>query len=106
MNRSCDHYEEIPQTASPLLIGHEPLLQFVADGFRRLGALFNVVAKSFTLAFERLVTEIEYGVGPSFLLVAHGFRRSGIVYIIFAKASPSPSNAWMSKSLNWFDRLL
>jgi hypothetical protein len=33
MSRSCDYCEEIPWKASPSLIGIEPLLQFVADGF-------------------------------------------------------------------------
>jgi hypothetical protein len=62
MCRSCDHCEEIPQKLPPSLIGIEPFLQFAADGFWRLGALFNVVAKSVTLTYERLVTEIEYKV--------------------------------------------
>jgi hypothetical protein len=74
MSQSCDHCEEIPRKASPSLIGIEHLLQFAVDGFLQLGALFNAISKSVTLAFEHLVTEIEYRDGPSLLLGAHGFR--------------------------------
>jgi hypothetical protein len=145
MSRSCDYYEEIARKASHSLIGIEPLLRFVANGFRRLGAPCIVVekhhphlqasghrnpvrdwtfpfiwcvkfstigrslyryCKSVTLTFERLVAKIWYEIGPSLLFGAWGFRRSGILCIAVAKASPSPSNAWLSKSLNSFDTLL
>jgi hypothetical protein len=88
MSRSC---EEIPQKVSPSLVGIEPFLQFETDGFWRLGALSLSVAKSVTLAFERLITEIEYRVGLSLLLSAHGLRRSDVLFVFAAKASPSPS---------------
>jgi hypothetical protein len=79
MSRSCNHYEEIPWKASTSLVGIEPLLQFAANGFWRLCALFHAVGKSITLAFELLVTEIEYRIGLSLLLGAHGFRRLGVL---------------------------
>jgi hypothetical protein len=43
MSQSCDYCEETPQKASPSLIMIEPLLQFVADGFQRLGTPCIVV---------------------------------------------------------------
>jgi hypothetical protein len=91
MSRSCDHCKEISRKVSPSLVGIKPLLQFAADGFQRLGALF--VLKSITLTFERLITKIEYMVGLSLLLGVHGLRRSGVLFVFAAKASPSPSNA-------------
>jgi hypothetical protein len=65
-----------------------------------------LLSKNITLAFKHLVAKIQYRVGPSLLLGARGFRRSGILFINVPKASPLPSNIWLSKSLNHFDRLL
>jgi hypothetical protein len=45
MSRSYDHRGEIPRKVSPSLNGIEPLLQFVVDGFRRLGAPCIIVKK-------------------------------------------------------------
>jgi hypothetical protein len=65
-----------------------------------------LLQKSVTLTFARLVTKIKYGIRLSLLLGAHGFRQLSVLFIIVAKASPSPSNAWLSKSLSQFDWLL
>jgi hypothetical protein len=44
--------------------------------------------KSITLAFERLLVEIRYGIGPSLLLDAKWFRRSGVLCITVEKRHP------------------